>query len=53
VEKRTITAMFDDYQAATKAVSRLKAAGVPESDISLVGGNESMRTAGTSGAQNQ
>src|SRR5712672_3125751 len=47
MEKHTITAMFDDYQAATKAVSRLKAAGIPESDISLVGGNESMRTSGS------
>src|SRR6266550_4528241 len=50
VEKRTITAMFDDYQAATKAVSKLKSAGIPEADISLVGGNENMRTSGSSGA---
>jgi len=50
VEKRTITAMFDDYQTATKAVSRLKSAGIPESDISLVGGNEDMRTSGSPGA---
>src|SRR3977135_3652390 len=50
VEKRTITAMFDDYQAATKAVSKLKSAGIPEADISLVGGNETMRTSGSSGA---
>jgi len=35
--------MFDDYQAAEKAVTRLKNAGIPASDISLVGGNEQMR----------
>ena len=50
VEKRTITAMFDDYQAAAKAVSKLKSAGIPEGDISLVGGNENMRTSGSSSA---
>jgi len=50
VEKRTITAMFDDYHQAAKAISRLKNAGIPESDISLIGGNQSMRTAGTSSA---
>src|SRR4051794_33913244 len=43
MEKHTITAMFDDYQAAEKAVTRLKNAGIPASDISLVGGNEHMR----------
>jgi len=47
VEKRTITAMFDDYQAATKAVTKLKSAGIPESDISLVSGNESIRKPGS------
>jgi uncharacterized protein (TIGR02271 family) len=50
VEKRTITAMFDDYQSAANAVTRLKAVGIPEGDISLVGGNESMRTASAPGA---
>lgn len=34
---RTITAMFDDYDRATDAVSRLKTLGIPESDISIVG----------------
>jgi len=48
VEKRIITAMFDDYQTATKAVSRLKSAGIPESEISLIGRDEKMRTAGSS-----
>ncbi len=42
--QRVITAMFDDYDAAAEAVGRLKAAGIPESDISLVGGNERMRS---------
>ncbi len=41
--QRVITAMFDDYDAAADAVQRLKAAGIPESDISLVGGNERHR----------
>jgi len=35
--------MFDDYQAAERAVTRLKNAGIPANDISLVGGNEQMR----------
>jgi len=47
VEKHTIVAMFDDYQAATKAVTKLKSAGIPESDISLVSGNESIRKPGS------
>jgi len=32
---------------ATKAVTRLKSAGIPESDISLVSGNESIRKPGS------
>jgi Domain of unknown function (DUF2382) len=50
MEKRTITAMFDSYGDASKAVQRLKGAGVPESDISLVAGrDDDARAAGQSG----
>lgn len=42
--KRVISAMFDDYQAAADAVAKLETAGVPHSDISIVGGNDEMRT---------
>src|SRR6476646_2749101 len=42
--KQLISAMFDDYQAASKAVQRLKAAGIPSDDISIVGGNQEMRS---------
>jgi uncharacterized protein (TIGR02271 family) len=42
--KQLISAMFDDYQAATKAVQRLKSAGIPSDDISIVGGNQEMRS---------
>src|SRR5215203_3152544 len=34
--KRTITAMFDKYQDAAEAVSRLERAGIPHADISIV-----------------
>ncbi|HEX8417685.1 MAG TPA: YsnF/AvaK domain-containing protein, partial [Methylobacterium sp.] len=37
---RTITALYDSYDDATRAVSKLEAAGIPHSDISLVGNNE-------------
>ena len=42
--KRTITALFDDYADAADAVSQLKEAGIPEADISLVGGDARSRT---------
>jgi hypothetical protein len=42
--KQLISAMFDDYQAATKAVQRLKSAGIPSDDISIVGGSQEMRS---------
>ena len=42
--KQLISAMFDDYQAATNAVQRLKSAGIPSDDISIVGGNQEMRS---------
>jgi hypothetical protein len=41
--KRTITALFDDYDAAVEAVSRLKQAGITDADISLVSGSEKHR----------
>jgi uncharacterized protein (TIGR02271 family) len=43
--KRTLTALFDDYDAATVAVRRLKEIGIPDADISLVGGGEKHRSA--------
>jgi|SoiMethySBSTD1v2_1073268.scaffolds.fasta_scaffold4143050_2 heat induced stress protein YflT len=41
--KRTITALFDEYGDAAKAVSQLKEAGIPEADISLLGGDKQAR----------
>ncbi|MDB5511654.1 MAG: hypothetical protein JWR08_1137 [Enterovirga sp.] len=40
---RTVTAMFDRYDDAAKAVSRLEAAGVPHSDISIVSNDPAQR----------
>lgn len=48
MEKRVITALFDDYESATDAVRRLKQAGVPDSDISLIGRNDRMTSGTTS-----
>lgn len=49
---RTITAMFDNYSEAASAVSKLEAAGIAHSDISIVSNDASERsrydTAGTS-----
>ncbi len=42
---RTITRLFDTHADATDAVTRLEAAGVPHSDISLVGGHPATGTA--------
>ena len=36
---RTLTALFDRYEEAAQAVTKLEAAGVPHGDISLVGNN--------------
>jgi hypothetical protein len=36
---QTLTGLFDDYDDAQRAVSDLSAAGVPESDISIVASN--------------
>jgi hypothetical protein len=41
--KRTITAMFDRYADAAKAVGRLEAAGIPHDDISIVSNDASQR----------
>ena len=46
--KRTITALFDDYDDAVAAVSRLRQADITDADISLVSGNEKHRSSGGS-----
>jgi uncharacterized membrane protein len=48
--KRTITALFDDYDAAVEAVSRLRQAGITDTDISLVSGSEKHRSSTRSNA---
>lgn len=40
---RTVTAMFDRYDDAAKAVSRLESAGIPHSEISIVSNDEGQR----------
>jgi hypothetical protein len=40
---RTITALFDSYDDAAKAVTKLEAAGVPHSDVSIVASNSDDR----------
>ena len=42
--KRTITALFDDYDDAVEAVSQLRQAGITDADISLVSGSEKHRS---------
>lgn len=37
---QTITALYDDYDAASTAVGKLEAAGIPHADISIVSSNE-------------
>jgi hypothetical protein len=46
--KRTITALFDDYDDAVEAVRQLKEAGITDADISLVSGSEKHRSATSS-----
>ena len=46
---QTITALYDDYDAASTAVTRLEAAGVSHGDISVVSNNEGDRHAGRLG----
>jgi hypothetical protein len=47
---RTITALFDDYDDAVDAVTRLKEAGIPDAQISLISGREEQRSSTTSAA---
>lgn len=44
--QQTLTALYDDYDAASTAVTRLEAAGIPHGDISIVSSNEGDRHAG-------
>jgi hypothetical protein len=48
--QRTITTLFDDYDDAAEAVRRLKQAGIPGADISLLSGSERHRSAARSDA---
>ncbi|WP_336485521.1 hypothetical protein [Methylobacterium nigriterrae] len=43
---RAITALFDDYDDAARAVDKLEAEGIPHGDISIVASNEGDRHAG-------
>src|SRR5689334_22312330 len=42
---RTITASFDDYDDAVEAVGKLKQAGFPDAQMSMVSGSEKHRSA--------
>lgn len=44
--QQTITALYDDYDAASSAVAKLEAAGIPHADISIVSSNEGDRHGG-------
>lgn len=46
---QTITALYDSYDDASAAVTKLEAAGVPHGDISLVGNNAGDRHSGLVG----
>lgn len=53
---RAITALFDDYDTAARAVDKVEAEGIPHGDISIVASNEGDRHAGrvaTTGAVSQ
>lgn len=43
---QTITALYDSYDDASKAVAKLEASGISHSDISIVSSNENDRHAG-------
>jgi hypothetical protein len=47
MESHIISALFEDYREAASAVGRLEVAGIRPEDISLVGGNDEIRRAGT------
>jgi uncharacterized membrane protein len=49
---RTITALFDDYEDAVVAVSRLKQAGIADAQMSVVSGSDKHRSASRSDADN-
>jgi hypothetical protein len=38
---RTVVALFDDFESANKAASKLETAGIPRDQISVVASNES------------
>lgn len=44
--QQTITALYDRYEDASNAVSKLEAGGIPHGDISIVSNNEGDRHAG-------
>jgi hypothetical protein len=44
---QTLSALYDRYDDAAAAVAKLEAAGVPHSDISLVGNKAETGTTGT------
>ncbi|GJD97133.1 YsnF/AvaK domain-containing protein [Methylobacterium iners] len=46
---RTITALYDSYDDAARAVTKLEAAGVPHDHISIVGNNQGTGTASSHG----
>lgn len=50
--QQTITALFDRYEDASAAVSKLEAGGVPHADISIVSNNEGDRHAERLGSGN-
>ncbi|GJD59161.1 general stress protein [Methylobacterium dankookense] len=43
---RAVTALFDDYDAAARAVDKLEAEGIPHADISIVASDPESRIAG-------
>lgn len=49
--QQTITALFDRYEDASTAVSKLEAGGVPHGDISIVSNNEGDRHSSTLGGE--
>ena len=49
--QQTITALFDRYEDASTAVSKLEAGGVPHGDISIVSNNEGDRHSNTLGGE--
>ena len=50
---RAVTALFDDYDAAARAVDKLEAEGIPHGDISIVASDPENRLAGRPPARNE